>query len=56
MMLMYLLAAFAGLSCQMICQAYFIRDWRVYVGEFVFAGGVLGCGIESLKFAVGLLK
>ncbi len=45
----------AGLIWQTICEEARIRDWRVVIGQLLFAGGLLGLVVSVLKFALELL-
>jgi hypothetical protein len=46
----------AGLIWQTVCEETRIRDWRVYIGQLLFAGGLLGLVISVLKFVLEVLK
>ena len=46
----------AGLIWQTVCEETRIRDWRVYIGQLLFAFGLLGLVISAMKFALELLK
>ena len=55
-MTVYVFLVLAGFLWDTTCEMYFIRDWRVYVGQFLMAAGILGISVESIKFVSGLAR
>jgi uncharacterized membrane protein YgdD (TMEM256/DUF423 family) len=46
----------AGLIWQTVCEETRIRDWRFYIGQLLFAGGLLGLVISALKLVLEFLN
>jgi uncharacterized membrane protein YgdD (TMEM256/DUF423 family) len=46
----------AGLIWQTVCEETRIRGWRVYIGQLLFAGGLLGLAVSALKLVLEVLK
>ena len=52
----FIVMMLCGLIWQTVCEETPIQDWRVYVGQLLFAGGLLGLSITALKFLLDQMK